>query len=394
MTAAGKRDEGRESDCPCCTSEDVQEVLRLPEVPTRTSVAYRSREEARNVPHGRIDLVRCRNCGFMWNAAFQNSLVEYSEHSEEAQNYSGRFSAHMDDEIARLINAEGFTRKTVLEIGCGKGDFLARFCELGRNSGIGFDPAFVEGRFDVPEEVELQFHKRLFDFDGLDVDADLIALRMTLEHVPDIGEFVEKLVRSAVRAGGIPIYVTIPNAEFILSRQKFCDILYEHVNYFTRAALQSVFRRFGYGFDAVHTDFGDQHLWGIARPSKAGRAPEPVAAEVIADVTQLTGKVSSWSGRLQRFADQKQAVIVWGSGSKAAAFFNQTGAGDLVSAVVDINPHRHGTYVPGAGVKVVPPGWLQQNPPDIVIIMNPIYRDEISAQLAAMGLTPQILELD
>jgi hypothetical protein len=45
----------------------------------------------------------------------------------------------------------------------------------------------------------------------------------------------------------------------------------------------------------------------------------------------------------------------------------------------------------GTGQKIVAPDFLKEYKPDAVIIMNPIYKKEISENLYRLGLTPEIL---
>ena len=60
---------------------------------------------------------------------------------------------------------------------------------------------------------------------------------------------------------------------------------------------------------------------------------------------------------------------------------------------VDINPYRQGHFLPGTGLSIVGPDFLADYRPDLVVIMNPIYRDEIARDLERMGLTPEIVTL-
>jgi hypothetical protein len=48
--------------------------------------------------------------------------------------------------------------------------------------------------------------------------------------------------------------------------------------------------------------------------------------------------------------------------------------------------------VPGTGQQIVEPSALSDYQPDTVIIMNPIYRDEIAQMLLDMGVYADILE--
>ena len=86
-----------------------------------------------------------------------------------------------------------------------------------------------------------------------------------------------------------------------------------------------------------------------------------------------------------------QRVVLWGGGSKAVAFLTTLGIRDEIQYAVDINPHKHGAYLAGTGQEVVAPAFLRSYRPDLVIIMNPVYVDEITRDLAAMGLQPEIV---
>ena len=48
--------------------------------------------------------------------------------------------------MPRLMEFDKFRGAKLLEIGCGKGEFIVQICELGGNHGIGIDPAYVANR--------------------------------------------------------------------------------------------------------------------------------------------------------------------------------------------------------------------------------------------------------
>ena len=83
-------------------------------------------------------------------------------------------------------------------------------------------------------------------------------------------------------------------------------------------------------------------------------------------------------------------VAIWGAGSKGVAFLTTLGVRSEVAFAVDINPHKHGFFMPGTGHEVVAPERLREAPPDVVVAMNPIYVEEIRRQLAGMGLEPEL----
>jgi hypothetical protein len=105
-------------------------------------------------------------------------------------------------------------------------------------------------------------------------------------------------------------------------------------------------------------------------------------------------KLKGWQQRLQRQAEDGREVVLWGSGSKAVAFLSSLSvASSCVSRVVDINPFRQGHFLPGSGVPIVAPAALADAPPDVVIIMNAVYRGEVADQLNKLGVAADVLTL-
>ncbi len=83
-----------------------------------------------------------------------------------------------------------------------------------------------------------------------------------------------------------------------------------------------------------------------------------------------------------------QRAVVWGSGSKAVSYLTTLGITDELEYVVDVNPHKYGKFLAGTGHEIVAPKFLVEYQPDVVIVMNPVYCEEIGASLKVMGLTP------
>lgn len=61
--------------------------------------------------------------------------------------------------------------------------------------------------------------------------------------------------------------------------------------------------------------------------------------------------------------------------------------------VVDINPNKHGKFLPGTGHRIQAPDFVRERPPDVVLVMNPIYCDEIRSSLTELGISPELLPL-
>ncbi|MHC4592474.1 MAG: Rossmann-fold NAD(P)-binding domain-containing protein, partial [Planctomycetota bacterium] len=108
---------------------------------------------------------------------------------------------------------------------------------------------------------------------------------------------------------------------------------------------------------------------------------------------QGAAQIEHWSEQIAQFAADGEGVVIWGSGSKAVSFLSALSLGEEIQCVVDVNPHKHGRFMPGTGHQIVSPESLPERRPDSVIIMNPIYSQEIQADLDRMGLEPELLLL-
>ena len=103
--------------------------------------------------------------------------------------------------------------------------------------------------------------------------------------------------------------------------------------------------------------------------------------------------LSTWHERFVRWAAEGRRVAIWGSGSKCVAFLSTIGETAAVGAIVDINPHRHGKFIPGITKPIASPSILGALQPDTIVVMNPIYRDEISSMLRQAGVRADITVL-
>jgi hypothetical protein len=106
--------------------------------------------------------------------------------------------------------------------------------------------------------------------------------------------------------------------------------------------------------------------------------------------TALPQKRDHWHGRLHEVTATGGKVVAWGSGSKCVAWLTTLGIGDQLEYVVDINPNKHGKWLAGTGHEIIAPERLTAYQPDLVVVMNPIYVDEIRADCERLGVTAAI----
>lgn len=387
--------------CPSCSAPDMRVFHRQASVPTNSCILLGSREEALAYPRGQIDLAFCSACGFISNMAFDAKLTEYSGRYEETQGFSETFNAFHRQLAQRLIERHQLRDKDILEIGCGKGEFLLLLAELGGNRGVGFDPGYREERVSGPAARQVRFIKDFYSERYADHMADFVCCKMTLEHIHPTAEFVDTVRRAIGDRPEVLVFFQIPEVTRILRDCAFEDIYYEHCSYFSPGSLARLFRRSGFDVLALETEYADQYLTIEARPASGiPSSPLPreddlslLAGYVAGFPAKCAGKLDAWRRVVEEAAARNRRLVLWGSGSKAVSFLTTLGVGERIEYVVDINPHRQGYFMPATGQRIVAPSFLSEHRPDGVIIMNAVYRNEITRDLNAMGLQPEIRAL-
>jgi hypothetical protein len=388
--------------CPSCGSSDLNVFYKVPDVPVNSCFLLSTKEQALTFPRGDIELGFCKSCGFITNLAYDPQKVRYGSVYEDQQCFSSTFNVFAQQLAKRLVEKYDLHNKTVLEVGCGKGDFLVSLCELGPNSGLGIDPAHLEGRVPSTPTSKTRFitdyysHRRYPELTG-----DLVCCRHTLEHIPDVFEFVSGIRNSIQERKEAISFFEVPDATRIFKEQAFWDIYYEHCSYFTKGSIARLFRNCGFEVVDLYNDFGDQYLMIEARPQVSfskkaeplGETVEEIANYVQGFINNYKHKLLHWTNLVEGYISLGKKIVIWGSGSKCVAFLTTLGFSEEIEYVVDINPYRYGKFIPGLGKQIMAPSKLKEFPPDIILVMNPVYLNEIKNLTRKMKIKPEIIAL-
>jgi cyclopropane fatty-acyl-phospholipid synthase-like methyltransferase len=385
--------------CFSCGSRELEAFYEQLQIPVHSCLMLSTREEALSFPRGDLRLDFCRQCGFIQNSLFDPTVHDYSPAYEETQGFSPRFRRFQTELCRQQVEKyELGPERTVLEIGCGKGEFLVELCEIGGCRGIGIDPGYRPERTRSKAAERIQFIQDFYSESYTHLTADYICCRHTLEHIQQVRAFMEMVHDTLEAPSETIVFFEIPDMERILVEQAFEDIYYEHCTYFTSGSLARLFRSCGFEVLDLYKGFEDQYLMIEARP---GDALTGKRFECEHDLEKTTRQVKLFQQRIgEKFVKLRSqlesggqtagSTAIWGSGSKAVSYLATLGIRDEIECVVDINPHKHGKFLAGTGHEIVAPEFLKRCRPEHVIVMNAIYIDEIREDLKRMGLHPRI----
>ena len=345
-------------------------AIRLPVLPN-SPVAIGS-----NSVEGDFSLKSFGEFEFVQNALFDEALIRYGQNYQNDQSQSGFFLRHMN-EVYSLLRAKCSKGDRLVEIGCGKGAFLEIVKADGFFQYAGYDTAY-EGN---DENIE----PRYLDEDDR-IEADVVVLRHTLEHVKAPHLFLNQLKK--VFGDEALVFIEVPQLDWIAKYKVLFDFTYEHVNYFSSKSLSALFSE---NLERADT-FGGQYQYCFARFGAL-------------DVDGWTGfdRTENWRefnfddyldafAKSVEFLRHHKRLWVWGGATKGVLFLKHLADVEpaifhKVVGVVDINEKKQSLHTPSTYVPILSPSEMARkaDKSDFVIVMNPNYKDEVREQLSRLA---------
>lgn len=379
---------------PCCGCGETRTAssFRLSSQPAVLNYRFHSAEEASGVPRRDLALVQCANCGLVFNAEFDPNAIPYDERYENRQCFSPAFHQHLEELAQGLIERHGLRGGRILEVGCGKGDFLRLICGAASAHGVGFDTTY-EGRL---RETNLEFHRKYATSAEVHGPFGALICRHVIEHVPNIGAFLGELRALASAAGDPVVVLETPSFEWIVRHGCFWDVFYEHCNYFSLPTLAWLAGVAGFQVLRQSVVFGEQYQLLELKLSAPG--PSRASPPGIRESYSLVSFSQSFTQTRRKLEERLVAAgaekgwAVWGAGAKGVALVNQITI-HPPNFVVDSNPAKQGCVIPGTSVPVVSPEDARVLDIPVILIVNPNYLPEIKGHLAARGFRHTLVSL-
>ena len=236
--------------CAICESEFYKDVLILENMPAETF----------GFSEGSITLnvAKCTNCGTV-------QLIDVPENKNCLEVYRSIASIpeHREakkEELNKFIDEYDLWGKEFFELGCGDGQFLDIFKEIGIEAD-GYEVGAKNLRecmkkgYDVVNNIDEVYNQ----------EYDVIFSSYFLEHVPqpvrDLGFVINKL-----KPGGL-IYFEMPNWGFIEREGLWLEITRDHRFYYDKRSIKFLLEKVG--FESIQVDDDTLNLKVIARKPDA-----------------------------------------------------------------------------------------------------------------------------
>jgi SAM-dependent methyltransferase len=311
-----------------------------------------------------VDLTvrQCAGCGLV---QLDTQPVPYWRNVIRAAGISPAMRDFRRTQFSDWIRAHGLTGRKVLEVGCGRGEYLAMLGEAGVEAvGIEHSPASVATCRADGLRVQQMFlndaSQRVPDgpFDGF-------MILNFLEHIPTPHLTLRGIAANLADCSvGL---VEVPNFDQILREDLFAEFVTDHLFYFTRDTLHALLSSNGFEVLDCTTTWGDNLISATVRKRRK--------IDLGALARRQTNLQAGFDAFLAGFAPGR--VAIWGASHQALALISLMRIGPRIRFVVDSAPFKQGRLTPASHLPIVAPARLDDDEVDAIIVLAAMYSNEV-----------------
>lgn len=310
-----------------------------------------------------LEVCQCSGCGLV---QLSNDPVPYYKEVIRAAAFSEEMKEFRIKQFGDFVQNYSLKGKKVIEIGCGRGEYLSLMQQCGTEA---------YGLEDMEDSVMhcsrngLRVSKGFIETADYKADYgpfDAFFILNFLEHLPDPNSTLSGIYNN-LTDDGIGL-VEVPNFDMILRNKLFSEFIGDHLFYFTKETLSATLRQ--NGFEVIEC----KEMWYDYIISVIIRKRKKLDISLFYKYQEhLRDEIEEY---IRRYKDKR--VAVWGAGHQALAVISLTKIADKIRYVVDSAPFKQGKYTPATHLPIVSPDRLHSDPVDAVIIMAASYSDEVA----------------
>lgn len=387
--------------CRHCNSELRLPFLDLGNAPP--SNAYLS-EEGLRAPEVwfPLRLLVCDSCWLVQTEDHAGREALFTQDYAYFSSFSTTWLKHAERYVARMVERFGLDEGSrVVEVAANDGYLL----QYVRQAGIpcyGIEPTAGTARAARGKGIEIV--ERFFGGELADeladagLQADLMVANNVLAHVPDINDFVSGFAR-LLKPQGVATF-EFPHLLRMVQENQFDTAYHEHYSYLSLSVVNRIFEAAGlqvFDVEELSTHGGSLRVFAQRRESGRHVVSGSVDELLAHEVAQGMGRAEFYSGfqaaaelvknDLLRFLVEARGkgmkVGAYGAAAKGNTLLNFAGIRpDLLPYVVDRNPAKQGSFMPGSRIPIVAEARLSADQPDMVLILPWNLKAEVVSQLA------------
>lgn len=384
-----------EAQCRCCDQVGLEPVLDLGMMPPSDRILTKDQldEHEHRFP---LDVGFCPKCSMLQILETVSPEFLFGPDYMYFSSFSPAWLEHCRGNALELIDMRGLGESSlVVELASNDGYLLKNFVEKGVPV-LGIDPAPRQAA--AAEKIGVPTLNTFFSHDVAKKlkeegkQADVIIGNNVLAHVADTHSFVEGIA-TLLKPDGV-VAIEAPYARDLVDHCEFDTIYHEHLLYLSLTSVSQLMRR--HGLYLNHAKRLPTHGGSVRYYIEKTENPSPELKQLLAEEKELgldtTEYYQDFADRVQiirkelselvkKLRSEGKKVAAYGAAAKGTIMLNAAGldSGDI-DYVVDRNTHKHGWFMPGAHVEILPVEKLLEDQPDYVVLLPWNFADEILEQ--------------
>jgi 2-polyprenyl-3-methyl-5-hydroxy-6-metoxy-1,4-benzoquinol methylase len=311
----------------------------------------------------RLEICQCSGCGLVQLA---NDPVFYYKQVIRAASFSGEMKDFRIKQFANFVKKFALKGKKVIEIGCGRGEYLSIMQQCGIKAyGLEYCEDAAKqcnrnGLKVLKGYIQSSAHRLKYG------PFEAFFILNFLEHLPNPNSTLRGIFNNLTdEAIGL---VEVPNFDMILQKKLFSEFIGDHLFYFTRETLNTTLSLNGFEIIDLHEVWHDYIISAIVRRRKQLDTSNfyKLQATVKNDIERY----------IHRFKNKK--VAIWGAGHQALAVISLMNLSGKIHYVVDSATFKQNKFTPATHIPILSPNALTQDPVDAIIVMAASYSDEVA----------------
>lgn len=310
-----------------------------------------------------LSLCQCPMCGLI---QFDCEPVEYYKEVIRAGGLSSTMKDLRQAQYSRFIELCDLKGKSIIEVGCGQGEFLEVF------EGFPVVACGIEYNEDLVQRAKkkgLHISKNFAENENTILSGapyDAFTSFNFLEHQPNPNGMLQAIYENLTEDGvGL---ITVPSFEYIMDNDGFYELIRDHLAYYTFETLEFLLNK--NGFLVLEREMVNRDTLSVIVKKRRKLNVDNLKCNHERVSIQVNDYVNSY------IKDGKQ-VALWGASHQGFTIASTTNLKEKVSYIIDSADFKQGKLSPASQLPIVAPDYYYENPVDAIIIVAPGYTKEI-----------------
>ena len=364
----------KNNKCRVCDNNFFEEPLLHYENMPKAAQYLPDKEALKSEKGVDLSVCQCSGCGLV---QLSNSPVPYYKEVIRAVGISEEMKAFRLKQFRDFVEKYSLKEKKVVEIGCGRGEYLSIMQQAGVDA-YGLEESAESVKQCVKNGLRVEQGFVQDPADRLkDAPFDAFFMLSFLEHLPGPNPTLRGIYNNlSDDAVGL---IEVPNFDMILKKNLFSEFIGDHLFYFTRETLSATLESNGFEVIECKEIWHDYIISAVVRkmPTLPER-PVKFKTQTKLDIAEFYQHQAKLKQELNAYVEEFKKVAVWGAGHQALAVLALADLAGRIKYVVDSAPFKQGKYTPATHIPIVVPDMLDSDPVDAIIVMAASYSDEVA----------------